>query len=61
MTIDTSSGIFPPADKNVIPITESGIPSVSPTTVVIQETKYEATAIQMTHIINVPGYQLRNR
>ena len=60
MTIDTISGMFPPADKNVIPIIESGIPRVSPTTVVIQETKYEDIAIHITHIKNVAGYQLRN-
>lgn len=60
MTIETISGMFPPADKNVIPMIESGIPRVSPTTVVIQETKYDAMAIHITHIKNVAGYQLRN-
>ena len=37
--MDAISGIFPPAARNVRPIMESGIPMVSPTTVVIQETK----------------------
>lgn len=55
MTMETISGKLPPADRKVIPITESGIPIVSPTTVVIQETRYEEIAIQMTHMTKVKG------
>ena len=53
--------MFPPADRKVIPMIESGIPRVSPTTVVIQEIKYEDMAIHITLMRNVTGYHLRNR
>lgn len=54
-TIDTISGRLPPAARKVMPITESGMPTVSPTAVVIHETRYEETAIQTTHMMKVRG------
>lgn len=45
----------------MIPITESGMPIVSPRTVVIHDDRYEAIAIHMTHMTNVAGYQFFHR
>lgn len=53
--METISGRLPPAERKVMPMTESGIPIVSPTTVVIQDTRYDETAIQATHMMKVAG------
>lgn len=60
MTLETASGTLVPAAKKVIPMTESGIFSVSPMMVIIQATTYDNDPIHMIHITNVKGNHFLN-